>query len=388
MAARLVVDHPVLWVNTIGMRSPSLSREDLGKAWRKISSWMKPKPNANANAASSSDDLSHDAAGDVPENMTVINPRMWPGFRSGWQKKLNAKLMTNAVHQALGPRQAGEKRTVITTLPITADLIGKLEVDQWLYYCVDDFSVWPGLDARVMCEMEKLQVQRVDKAVCVSDTLFERLSGMGKTAQMLTHGIDLTHWQPSYSAGSSQSEVTAGQSGVGAEKRFFKGIDGPILLFWGLIDTRLDMNWCRAISESNLGQLVMVGPQQSPDEALAGLKNVTMFGPARYSDLPALAKEADVLLMPYADLPVTRAMQPLKFKEYLATGKPVVARALPGITEWADAADLETDQTAFIQKVKTRLSEGMTEAQIQARKRLSEETWDHKARLLAKMIDE
>jgi hypothetical protein len=33
--------------------------------------------------------------------------------------------------------------------------------------------------------------------------------------------------------------------------------------------------------------------------------------------------------MPYADLAATRAMQPLKLKEYLATGRPVVVRDLP-----------------------------------------------------------
>ena len=33
--------------------------------------------------------------------------------------------------------------------------------------------------------------------------------------------------------------------------------------------------------------------------------------------------------MPYADLPVTRAMQPLKLKEYLVTDRPVVVADLP-----------------------------------------------------------
>ena len=44
---------------------------------------------------------------------------------------------------------------------------------------------------------------------------------------------------------------------------------------------------------------------------------------------PALAREAAVLIMPYADLPVTRAMQPLKLKEYLATDRPRRRRRSP-----------------------------------------------------------
>jgi len=57
-------------------------------------------------------------------------------------------------------------------------------------------------------------------------------------------------------------------------------------------------------------------------------------------DLARAGSAADVIIMPYADRPVTRAMQPLKLKEYLATGKPVVVRNLPATRGWTDCLDL------------------------------------------------
>ena len=45
----------------------------------------------------------------------------------------------------------------------------------------------------------------------------------------------------------------------------------------------------------------------------------------------AVAASAAVLAMPYIDAPVTHAMQPLKFKEYLATGTPAEIRANPEV---------------------------------------------------------
>ena len=39
-------------------------------------------------------------------------------------------------------------------------------------------------------------------------------------------------------------------------------------------------------------------------------RGITWIGPVPYQRLPDLASEADVLIMPYADCPVTRAMQP------------------------------------------------------------------------------
>ena len=68
-----------------------------------------------------------------------------------------------------------------------------------------------------------------------------------------------------------------------------------------------------------------------------------------FEELPRLAREAGVLVMPYADLPVTRAMQPLKLKEYLATGRPVVVRDLPATRPWADCLDLADTAEEFRQ---------------------------------------
>lgn len=92
-----------------------------------------------------------------------------------------------------------------------------------------------------------------------------------------------------------------------------------------------------------------------------------------------LAGEAAVLVMPYADLPVTRAMQPLKLKEYLATGKPVVVRDLPATCPWADCLDLVSTPESFVDAVRLRLNQGVSEEQDQARCRLSTESWQGKA---------
>jgi glycosyltransferase involved in cell wall biosynthesis len=86
--------------------------------------------------------------------------------------------------------------------------------------------------------------------------------------------------------------------------------------------------------------------------------------------------------MPYADLPVTRAMQPLKFKEYLATGRPVVASALPATQGWDDCADLTSTPEAFSDAVRTRSAGGLPESQRLARGRLVGESWAEKARQL------
>ncbi len=56
--------------------------------------------------------------------------------------------------------------------------------------------------------------------------------------------------------------------------------------------------------------------------------------------------------MPLADLPVTRAMQPLKLKEDLATDKPAVVRDLPPNRAWADCPDVAATPAASARPVR------------------------------------
>ena len=94
-----------------------------------------------------------------------------------------------------------------------------------------------------------------------------------------------------------------------------------------------------------------------------------------------------MLVAPYADLPVTRAMQPLKLKEYLATEKPVVVRKLPATESWADCCDVVETPEAFANAVLERLQTGLPEEQRRARERLKGESWAAKAAQFEEWVD-
>ena len=366
LVGHLLDRHPTLWVNTIGTRSPKWSTEDFGKIATKLGQWaVKPNP--------------HPFERNRP---TVVNPMMYPGFRKRWQRRLNARLVAHAVNQALGPRHAKEQRVAVTTVPIVADVAARLRVDRWVYYCVDDFTVWPGLDGTVIDAMERQLVRNVDRIVAVSQTLQQRLASWGRDSVSLSHGIDLDHWTSNEPSGSHHRPPTLGTRGLIND---WAQLKKPIVLFWGVVDQRLDTECCLALAQAT-GTLILAGPQQSPDRRLAVSGNIRMPGPVPYADLPALARAADVLVMPYADLPVTRAIQPLKLKEYLATGKPTVVRKLPATAPWSDAADVVETTRQFVQTVTQRATQGIPIDQQQARKRLQNESWTAKATFFEQVL--
>jgi hypothetical protein len=79
-------------------------------------------------------------------------------------------------------------------------------------------------------------------------------------------------------------------------------------------------------------------------------------------------------------------MQPLKLKEYLATGKPVVVRRLPATDDWADCLDSVTTPAEFVGAVERRLTSGLAADQQAARQRLRAEGWSAKALRLEEIL--
>jgi hypothetical protein len=269
----------VVWVNTIGTRRPKPNLATLRRGLEKLRHWRHPR---------------RTTVPAVP-NLTVLNPVMWPSFASAFSRGLNRRLLVRQLEPVV--RALPAPPVVVTKTAVVADLVGRLPVSRWVYYCVDDFSQWPGLDQDTLRRMEADLAPRVDVAIAVSDTLLDHLRKLGAPPpRLLTHGIDPGHWSAS-----------------GPPPAVLAGLPPPLVVFWGLIDRRLDVAWLARLGRDlSDGTIVLIGPESDPDPALEQIPRLVRRPAVGYDQLPAVAGAAAVLVMPYADLPVSRAMQPLK----------------------------------------------------------------------------
>lgn len=340
----------VTWVNTIGLRPPRFDRATAARSYEKLHSWYR-QPVSNGNGS----------------GLHVVNPVMWPSFRSRFARGVNRRLLGRVARRA---GRNGPEPVIVTTLPLVADLVGRVRSARWVYYCVDDYSVWPGLDGSTLLDLEASLVAKVDIIIGASQVLQSRLARLGKPSHLLTHGVDLDFWRKP------------------VLPHRVPNFTDPVILYWGVVDRRMDLAILQSLSERlTTGSIVLIGPQDNPDPALLRLPRVRLYPPVPFEALPALAARAAVLIAPYADLPVTRAMQPLKLKEYLATGKPAVVRKLPATEPWADCANVVETPEAFAVAVLERLRTGLPEDQLRARQRLEGESWAAKAAQFERWVD-
>ncbi|MCP4189073.1 MAG: glycosyltransferase family 1 protein [Planctomycetaceae bacterium] len=360
LVKHLLNDCTTTWVNTIGTRAPRLDWTTVQRGFEKIWQWQ---------SGQSDTDDSANAQGPKPD---VLRPIMWPSFQNRWQRGLNQRLLARSLSQQI---KNLSNSVILTTIPIVADLVGHIPARRWVYYCVDDLSAWPGLDGKSLGVMEQELAKNADRIVAAGDQLADRMTDFGRESTIITHGVDTTFWDQ------SSNEIK--------EPAVFAELPRPRFLFWGLIDQRLDTSWLdRLAGQLNGGSIILVGPEQDPSDSLDSIPNIFRLGKFPFDELPHLAAAADVLIMPYADLPVTRAMQPLKLKEYMATGKPVVVSNLPAIAGWKDCVDCVSSADDFAKIALQRSTSGLPPEQNQARQRLQLESWSAKAQTLRDILFE
>jgi glycosyltransferase involved in cell wall biosynthesis len=386
LVSHLLDRYEVWWVNTIGMRRPRLDWATVTRGLEKLGHWLRPAGRRGRGGQRRPDH----------PRLRVLNPRMWPSFGSAVERRINRDLLVRQLTPYLVAMP--EPPIAVTNIPIAADLLGRLPVRRWVYYCVDDFAAWPGLDGTTLRAMEEDLIDRVDVLIAVSPNLREKLGRRRQPVHLLTHGVDLERWDGRHDGTSGVGSTgRAGEPAPAAlptddqrpapQVGSLDGFERPLILFWGVVDRRMDVAFLERLAHDQTGgTIVLIGPESDPDPALARLPRVVRHPAVPFAELPELARAARVLIMPYADLPVTRAMQPLKLKEYLATGLPVVVRDLPANRSWADALDLAATPEVFSRAVRERLATGLPAPQRQARARLAEESWAAKARALEQWL--
>jgi len=349
----------VLWVNTIGYRRLKFSRYDVGRAFGKIFSWLHHNQGRTDKE-------------EFSENLRVVAPICLPfgSFRS--VRALNALSIISAVKRA--SRAWGMRNPLfLTTLPTAADLPGRIGEGASTYYCVDDFTLWPGVDGDLMQRLEQRLLPKVDLIIATAAQLQKTRINSIRPTELLTHGVDLEHFQR---VGKCEAAPPV------------RDLSGQVVAYYGLIDERCDMDLLMdlALSMPNVTFLI-VGPWRIPSGKLAELPNVRLIGRVSYDDLPAYLTPASALILPYLVNDLAASINPLKLKEYLATGLPVVSTPLPEVLKLKKYVRVASGAGQMREVLQTVLTEEVHSVSPALQDFLRDQTWQAKAEEFSSMVE-
>lgn len=373
---RLAAKRNIIWVNSIGLRSASLTVVDLKRIWHKLNQFARQclanvtasdaaKAGPQQNEHSVNTALHHEDI--TPPSLHVLTVLALPLPKWPWLRQLNGRLIACQVNKLSRSRHI-QAPILWLSLPSAVDVIGKCHEQKVVYYCGDDFSALAGVDHHQVPAREAQLLPQTDLTVTASDFLTAKLRAISPTTAIKTllHGVDVNLFTQPRSWPCDLPQ------------------DGhPIAGFYGSIENWLDFNLLTAAAK-RLPQwhFVFIGQLKADPGDLPSLENVHFLGPKPHRELAQYSQHWTVSLLPFINNRQIQACNPLKLCEYFAAGSPIISTQFNaalayksvGLLQLVNGLDSFIEALSCAQQLKhwSPLKPAMQQ-------QVAQQSWDHQA---------
>jgi glycosyltransferase involved in cell wall biosynthesis len=355
IAKRLGARFPMLYVEVPGLRAPKANARDLRKLLKKLRMTFQP-----------------------PQ---LVAPNFWrmtlpqiPFRRFAVFRAINRNFSLMLMRRAI--RRLGFKDTVAWFhVPHPGFLAKKMGEKLTVFYCIDEYSKMPDMDVSTVQAMDDELTIAADIVFTCNLSLLETHRALNPNIHLSPHGVDTEAFALANSPDTQIPEQV-------------NGLSRPIIGFWGLLDQWVDLAILEDIARARPDWAVLLIGRVAVDaSALRRMPNVVFAGVKPYSELPKWAKAIDVCILPFTQASLMlRAMSPLKLREYLAAGKPIVAVPVPEAKQFSKAVHIAEDGPGFVRAIEEALAANSPELVALRQKAVEGNTWDATvARVLEKL---
>jgi glycosyltransferase involved in cell wall biosynthesis len=350
---RLAGRNRILWVNSIGNRNPGATARDLKRAFGKLRAAMH-------------------GFRQVEENIWVLSPLAIPFHGMAAARMVNRRLLSATIRVAA--RRLGFRDPLTWTfVPSSADVAGTLGERSIIYHCVDEFSQFSGTDRAAILEMERRLMEKADAVVVSASRLLEAKRRYNPYTCLVTHGVDIEHFR-----GALDPETLVPPD--------IASLRPPVIGFFGLIADWVDLALIRRLAERRPAwSFALIGKVDCDDSAVRRLPNVHLLGRKQYAELPAYCKAFDVALLPFVINELTLNANPLKLREYLAAGLPVVTSASPEAQRLGNLVRVAHTPEQWLEQIECVLA-GRTGPQAGISRAMDGESWEAKVEELSAIV--
>lgn len=335
---------PVIYVNSIGMRVPRLTegRMFATRVKRKLKSIGK-------------------GLVQVDDGHWVVSPIAAPG-RIG--AVMNRNLLASQLTRAM--RTASIRRPLVwVACPPGAEVLDRLDPVAVVYQRTDRYEAFEGVDPVKIRHYDQVLKSQADLTLFCSTYLFDDEASQCNQAELIDHGVDY------------ETFLAAG-TGAAHDPHDMAPIPRPRVGFVGGIDSHtFDVSFFLDVAGRRPDlRFVLVGGCSLP-EGWCSLPNVHLLGRKQYSEVAAYMAACDVLIMPWNSNEWIKSCNPVKLKEYLAVGRPVVSTPFPELARYDGLVDIASTAADFAAAIDEALASARSPRG--GRQRVSGETWRAKA---------
>lgn len=350
----LAESNTVLWVNYHASRTPAASSSDLLYIARKLKQVLTG--------------ISHPR-----KNLYVLTPLVIPLPDIPWAKKLNQVLLTIQLRLGLFCKRRGPLQ-IWSFTPDISYMLGCFGEREVVYYCVDDHASFSGYNRDQVLRDEEELSRRADLVVTTAQALQEAKKGWNRHTLLVPHGVDYEHFERSVT-----DNFTIPMDLV--------DIPEPRLGFIGLIRDWVDLDLlASAARQRSHWHFVMIGDSTIDLSRYRAEPNLHFLGRKPYEELPAYCQHFDVGLIPFKVNDLTRAVNPIKLREYLAAGLPVVSTPMPEVQQYDHLIRISDSVDSFVEAIEASLGED-SEARKTRSQTMRNESWPEKVKTICDHLE-
>jgi len=347
----------IVWVNYHGTRRPVFSSADVKAGMgvlKRIVRGVQP----------------------VGPTFNQITPLVFPGVRNRLLQRLHEHLLFSQIRRAI-KRTVGHTAQPIQIWAFAPDvpfLIGRFNEEAFVYYCVDDYTLFEGYDSKRIQASEDEMVRRADLVVTTSEALLQCKSRLRKDVKLVRHGVDYDRFASAWKQELPRPKELA-------------SVHGPIFGFFGLIQFWIDTALIELVAKLRPKySFVFIGDCSIDVSHLSCLPNVHFLGRKKNHELPAYCRAFDAALMPFTQTAMTDSVNPIKMYEYLAAGLPIVSTPLPEAKRFSDVIELTASPEAFAKACDKVLADDYAGRREDISLMVKGESWVSKVETLSQLV--
>ena len=313
-------------------------------------------------------------------NITVYSlPPVLPFFyKVRAINRLNQKRTASYICKKM--RQHGfEKPLLWVYSPVTVDAVDHIPHEALVYDCVDRHSAYGGLmNPQQVDEMELELAAKTDQCFATAASLAERLSAVQPETAFIPNGANFERF------------VKAAQPQRVPED--MKGIPHPIFGFVGALQSCIEYGFVEYAAKQHPDwHFVWIGKPKPGVELteLRAMPNCHFLGMKPNEQLPEYIANFDACLNLFAESDLSKDVSPLKFYEYLATGKPIVSTRQPDqVMQYESLIEIADTEESFVTACERAVSDA---DESRKQKRIEEgrkSAWDSRVAQMCAILEE
>jgi glycosyltransferase involved in cell wall biosynthesis len=343
----LAENNVVLWINYHASRVPTASSSDLLYMIKKLLQVVKGLKRQR-------------------KNLYILTPLVIPLPSSPFARRLNRLLLIAQIRLALRKIKKGPTQ-IWSFTPDIAYTLDSFRQEKTVYYCVDDHAAFSGYDKEQVLRDEKELCRRSDLVITTSMALQEAKAQWNPNTILVPHGVEYDHFSQAVF-----QELPC--------PRELKDIPRPRLGFFGLIRDWVDVDLLAQVAKKRPDwHFVLIGDADSSIDLdrYRTISNMHFLGRKPYKELPAFCRHFDIGLIPFKVNPLTHAVNPIKLREYLAAGLPVISTPMPEVQLYSHLINIVQTTADFEVAVETCLKSSDLDSALRVNA-MKKETWPQK----------